>query len=75
MTDALASMAPTLVLAAAALGMGIVLALSFRKNYPGAISISGAAQHVGDTKVWDGLVSLKKGKVQLGVYLTLRRVE
>ena len=74
MTDALASATPTLALAASAVGTGIVLTLGFLKNFAGAVSLSGGAQRVGDTKVWDGLVSLKKGKFQLGVYLTLRRV-
>jgi len=74
MTNALASAAPTLALAASAVGTGILLALGVVKSFAGAVSLSGAAQRVGDTKVWDGLVSLKKGKFQLGVYLTLRRV-
>ena len=74
MSDAFASATPTLALAASAVGTGIVLALGFLKNFAGAVSLSGGAQRVGDTKVWDGLVSLKKGKFQLGVYLTLRRV-
>ena len=74
MTDALASATPTLALAASAVGTGIVLTLGFLRNFAGAVSLSGGAQRVGDTKVWDGLVSLKKGKFQLGVYLTLRRV-
>ena len=75
MTDAFASAAPTLARAASAVGTGIVLALGFLKNFAGAVSLTGATQRVGDTRVWDGLVSLKKGKVQLGVYMTLRRVE
>ena len=74
MTDALTSATPTLALAASAVGTGIVLTLGFLRNFAGAVSLSGGAQRVGDTKVWDGLVSLKKGKFQLGVYLTLRRV-
>ena len=74
MTNALSSAAPTLALAASAVGTGILLALGVVKSFAGAVSLSGAAQRVGDTKVWDGLVSLKKGKFQLGVYLTLRRV-
>jgi hypothetical protein len=74
MTNALASAAPTLALAAGAVGTGILLALGVVKSFAGAVSLSGATQRVGDTKVWDGLVSLKKGKFQLGVYLTLRRV-
>ena len=75
MSDAFASATPTLALAASAVGTGIVLARRFLKNPAGAISLSGGAQRIGDTKVWDGLVSLKQGKLQLGLYLTLRRVE
>ena len=75
MSNALTSAAPALALAASAVGTGLLLARGFLKNLAGAVSLSGATQRVGDTKVWDGLVSLKKGKVQLGLYLTLRRVE
>ncbi|ARN80870.1 hypothetical protein [Methylocystis bryophila] len=72
MSNALTSAAPTLALAASAAGTGLLLARGFLKN---AVSLSGAAQRVGDTKVWDGLVSFKQGKLQLGLYLTLRRID
>ena len=72
MTDA--SAAPTLALAASAVGTGIVLVRGFLKNFAGTVTLTGGAQRVGDTKVWDGLLSLKRGKLQLGIYLTLRRV-
>ena len=75
MTDAFASATPALALAAGAVGTGLLLARGFVKSLAGAVSLSGAAQRVGDTKVWDGLVSLKKGKLQLGIYLTLRRID
>jgi hypothetical protein len=75
MTDAFSSAAPALARAASAVGTGLVLGFGLLKNFAGAVSLSGATQRVGDTRVWDGLVSLKKGKLQLGVYMTLRRVE
>jgi hypothetical protein len=75
MSNALTSAAPTLALAASAVGTGLLLARGLLKNLAGAVSLSGAAQRVGDTKVWDGLVSLKQGKLQLGLYLTLRRID
>jgi hypothetical protein len=75
MSNALTSAAPTLALAASAVGTGLLLARGLIKNLAGAVSLSSAAQRVGDTKVWDGLVSLKQGKLQLGLYLTLRRID
>ena len=75
MSNALTSAAPTLALAASAVGTGLLLARGFVKNLAGAVSLSGATQRVGDTKVWDGLLSLKRGKLQLGLYLTLRRID
>jgi len=71
MSDTVGSM--LLAVAAATIGAAVGRTRKFTADLANAVDLTSKAQQVGDTKVWDTLLELKKSRAQLAIYVTWRK--